>query len=77
MEKLWQPEAQRKVTRWSQIRDGWPDEEIHLFGPGVDSGTFDYFTKAIVGTEQASRGDSTSSEDDIVLVQGVSTDRLG
>ncbi|MFT6399896.1 MAG: phosphate transport system substrate-binding protein, partial [Bradymonadia bacterium] len=55
---------------------GWPDEEIHLFAPGVDSGTYDYFTKAIVGTEHASRGDITSSEDDNVLVQGVAGDRL-
>ena len=73
---LWQPEAQAKVTRWSQVRPGWPDREIHLFGPGVDSGTFDYFTAAIVGEEHASRGDFTSSEDDNVLVQGVSTDQL-
>lgn len=73
---LWAPEAQGRVTRWSQIRAGWPDEEVHLFGPGVDSGTYDYFTKAIVGKEHASRGDFTSSENDDVLVQGVATDRL-
>ncbi|MDA1316128.1 MAG: PstS family phosphate ABC transporter substrate-binding protein [Acidobacteria bacterium] len=76
LKALWQPEAQAQVMRWSQIREGWPDEEVHLFGPGVDSGTFDYFTKAIVGEEHASRGDFTSSEDDNVLVQGISTDRL-
>ncbi|RMG94034.1 MAG: PstS family phosphate ABC transporter substrate-binding protein [Deltaproteobacteria bacterium] len=76
LKKLWAPEAQGKVTKWSQIRDGWPDKEIHLFGPGVDSGTYDYFTKAIVGKEHASRGDYTSSEDDNVLVQGISTDPL-
>ena len=52
----------------------WPDQEIHLFGAGVDSGTFDYFTEAIVGKEGASRGDYTSSEDDNVIVQGVSGD---
>ena len=57
------------------MRDDWPDEEIHLFGPGVDSGTFDYFTEAIVGESGASRGDYTSSEDDNVLVQGVTADR--
>ncbi|MCB9727354.1 MAG: PstS family phosphate ABC transporter substrate-binding protein [Deltaproteobacteria bacterium] len=74
--RLWSPDAQGKIKRWSQIREGWPDEEIHLFGPGVDSGTYDYFTKAIVGTEHASRGDYTSSEDDNVVVQGISTDRL-
>ncbi|MDH5674823.1 MAG: PstS family phosphate ABC transporter substrate-binding protein [Myxococcales bacterium] len=72
---LWKPEAQGNVKKWSQIRSGWPDEEVHLFGPGVDSGTYDYFTKAIVGKEHASRGDFTSSEDDNVLVQGVATDR--
>jgi len=73
---LWRPEAQRQVRRWSQIRTGWPDREIHLFGPGVDSGTYDYFTRAIVGTEHSSRGDFTSSEDDNVLVHGVATDAL-
>ncbi|MPZ17057.1 MAG: phosphate ABC transporter substrate-binding protein PstS family protein [Luteitalea sp.] len=76
LKKLWEPEAEGKVTRWSQIREGWPDQEVHLFGPGVDSGTFDYFTEAVVGTEDASRGDFTSSEDDNVLVQGVAGDQL-
>ncbi len=75
LKTLWAPEAQGKVTRWNQVRPSWPDQEIHLFGPGVDSGTYDYFTKAIVGKEHASRGDYTSSEDDNVLVQGVSTDK--
>ncbi len=73
---LWAPEAQGKITRWSHIRGSWPDKEIHLFGPGVDSGTYDYFTQAIVGREHASRGDLTSSEDDNVLVQGISRDPL-
>jgi phosphate transport system substrate-binding protein len=72
---LWAPEAQGKIQRWSDVRKGWPAEEIHLFGAGVDSGTYDYFTAAIVGTEHASRGDYTSSEDDNVLVQGVGTDK--
>ncbi|MDD9945661.1 MAG: PstS family phosphate ABC transporter substrate-binding protein [Myxococcales bacterium] len=76
LKTLWAPEAQGKVTKWNQIRSDWPDKEVHLFGPGVDSGTYDYFTQAIVGTEHASRGDFTSSEDDNVLVQGVSTDPL-
>jgi phosphate transport system substrate-binding protein len=76
LKTLWSPEAQDKVMKWSQVRDGWPDEEIHLFGAGVDSGTYDYFTKAIVGKEHSSRGDFTSSEDDNVLVQGISTDKL-
>jgi phosphate transport system substrate-binding protein len=63
------------VTRWNQVRPNWPNEEIHLFGAGVDSGTFDYFTEAIVGKEAQSRGDYTSSEDDNVIVQGVSGDQ--
>ena len=74
LKKLWAPEAQGKVTRWNQVRAGWPDREIHLFGAGVDSGTYDYFTEATVGKAKSSRGDFTSSEDDNVLVQGVSGD---
>jgi phosphate transport system substrate-binding protein len=73
---LWAPEAQGKITRWSQVRAGWPDREIRLFGAGVDSGTYDYFTEAITGKEGASRGDFTSSEDDNVLVQGIAGDEL-
>jgi phosphate transport system substrate-binding protein len=76
LKTLWEPAAQGKITRWSQVRRGWPDREIHLFGAGVDSGTFDYFTEAINGKEKASRGDFTSSEDDNVLVQGVGGDEL-
>ncbi len=74
LKKVWEPEAQGKVRKWSQIRPQWPDREIHLYGPGVDSGTYDYFTEAVVGKEHSSRGDFTSSEDDNVLVQGISTD---
>ena len=58
------------------MRDGWPDKEIHLFGPGVDSGTFDYFTEAIMGKADVSRGDYTSSEDDNVIVQGIGGDEF-
>ena len=76
LKALWEPAAQGKILRWNQVRPGWPDEEIHLFGPGVASGTFDYFTEAITGEAKASRGDYTSSEDDNVLVQGVAGDRL-
>ena len=76
LKKLWAPEAQGKVKTWADVRTGWPEEEIHLFGAGVDSGTYDYFTKAIVGEEHKSRGDYTSSEDDNVLVKGISTDKL-
>ncbi|OGW57670.1 MAG: protein sphX [Nitrospirae bacterium RIFCSPLOW2_12_42_9] len=76
LKRIWEPAAHGKVTKWSQVRPGWPDKDIHLFGPGVDSGTFDYFTEAIVGKGGASRGDYTASEDDNVLVQGIATDAL-
>ena len=76
LKTMWAPEAQGKVTRWAQARPGWPDRDLHLFGAGVDSGTYDYFTQAVVGKEGASRGDFTSSEDDNVLVQGIANDEL-
>ncbi|NUP06522.1 MAG: PstS family phosphate ABC transporter substrate-binding protein [Polyangiaceae bacterium] len=76
LKKLWEPEAQGKITKWNQLRPEWPDKEIHLFGAGVDSGTYDYFTEAIVHKEHSSRGDYTSSEDDNVLVQGIANDEL-
>lgn len=69
---LWRPES--PVRLWSQLRPGFPATPIRLYGPGTDSGTFDYFTEAIVGEEDASRADYTASEDDNVLVQGVSGD---
>jgi phosphate transport system substrate-binding protein len=71
LKKIWEPEAQGKITHWNQIRPEWPNEKIALFGAGADSGTFDYFTEAIVGKAKSSRGDYTASEDDNVLVQGV------
>jgi phosphate transport system substrate-binding protein len=74
MKKLWEPGAQGKVTRWNQINPAWPDAPVKLFGAGADSGTFEYFTEAIVGKSKSSRGDYTASEDDNVLVQGVSRD---
>ena len=77
LRKIWEPGAQGTITRWNQIDPSWPDEEIHLFGPGVASGTFDYFTEAVVGESGSSRGDYTASEDDNVLVQGVSGDKYG
>lgn len=76
LKKIWEPEAQNKITRWNQIRPEWPNEEIHLFGPGVESGTYDYFTEAVVGKSHSSRGDFTASEDDNVLVQGVASDKF-
>ena len=77
LKKIWEPAAQGTITHWNQINPEWPNEEIHLFGPGVASGTFDYFTEAIVGESGTSRGDYTASEDDNVLVQGVSGDKFG
>jgi len=73
---LWSPDAQETVQRWNQVRSSWPNREIRLFGAGIDSGTYDYFTEAVVGTEGVSRADFTSSEDDNVLVRGVSSDEL-
>src|SRR5688572_21240707 len=70
LKKMWEPAAQGKITKWSQIREGWPEEEFRLYGPGVASGTYDYFTEAVIGESGSSRGDYTASEDDNVLVQG-------
>ncbi len=75
LKKMWEPGAMGKITKWNQVRPEWPDAPLKLFGPGVDSGTFDYFTEAIVGKAKASRGDYTASEDDNVLVQGISGDK--
>lgn len=75
LKKIWEPDAQEKITKWSQIRAGWPDEPFNLYGPGVASGTYDYFTEAIVGKSGSSRGDYTASEDDNVLVQGIAGDK--
>jgi phosphate transport system substrate-binding protein len=75
LKTIWAPEAQGKVMEWSDVRKGWPEEPLRLFGAGVDSGTYDYFTAAVVGKEHSSRGDYTSSEDDNVIVQGVAMDK--
>ncbi|HSI91449.1 MAG TPA: substrate-binding domain-containing protein, partial [Adhaeribacter sp.] len=75
LKKIWEPEAQNKIKKWNQIRPEWPDAPLNLYGAGVESGTYDYFTEAIVGKSHSSRGDYTASEDDNVLVQGVSTDK--
>ncbi|MDP1682666.1 MAG: PstS family phosphate ABC transporter substrate-binding protein [Burkholderiales bacterium] len=77
LKKIWEPASQGVVTKWNQVNPAWPDAPIKLFGPGADSGTFDYFTEAIVGKAKSSRGDYTASEDDNVLVQGVSRDKNG
>ena len=76
LKKMWAPEAQGVIKTWNQIRPEWPNKEIHLFGPGVASGTYDYFTETIVGKSGSSRGDFTASEDDNVLVQGIKGDIL-
>jgi phosphate transport system substrate-binding protein len=72
---LWAPEAEGTITKWNQVRADWPDETITLYGPGTDSGTFDYFTETVNGEAQASRADFTASEDDNILVQGVAGDK--
>lgn len=74
LKAMWEPSAQGKVTRWNQINPAWPDAPLQLFGAGADSGTFEYFTDAVVGKAKSSRGDYTASEDDNVLVQGISRD---
>ena len=75
LKKLWEPAAQGKVTSWKQVRASFPDQPIKLFGAGTDSGTFDYFTKAITGEEGSSRGDYTATEDDNVTITGVSGEK--
>ncbi len=75
LKQMWEPSAQGRVTKWKQIRSAWPDQPLKLFGAGSDSGTFDYFTEAVVGKAKASRGDYTASEDDNTLVQGIANDK--
>jgi phosphate transport system substrate-binding protein len=75
LKKIWEPGAQGRITKWNQVRSEWPNQPLMLFGPGADSGTFDYFTEAVNGRAKASRGDYTASEDDNVLVQGVETNK--
>jgi phosphate transport system substrate-binding protein len=73
LRRIWQPGSD--VRTWSDVRPDWPDEGIDLYGPGADSGTFDYFTQALMGEAGASRADFAASEDDNVLVQGVAGER--
>lgn len=75
LKKIWHPDAQGKITTWSQIRPEWPNEKFALFGAGSDSGTFDYFTEAVCGKAKSSRGDYNASENDNVLVQGIEGDK--
>jgi phosphate binding protein len=74
LKKIWEPEAEGKIMNWNQVRSTFPNRPLRLFGAGTDSGTFDYFTEAINGKAKASRGDFQASEDDNILVQGVSGD---
>jgi len=75
LKQMWDPSSQGRVVKWNQVRSSWPDLPLKLFGAGSDSGTFDYFTEAVVGKAKASRGDYTASEDDNTLVQGISNDK--
>ena len=77
LKKIWEPGAQGRIKSWNQVRSGFPAEKLTLFGPGTDSGTFDYFTEAVNGKAKASRADYTASEDDNTLVQGVENSKGG
>lgn len=74
LKTMWEPAAQDVIKNWSQVNPAWPDRPLNLFGAGSDSGTFDYFSEAIMGKAKSSRGDFTASEDDNVIVRGVSGD---
>lgn len=74
LKTMWAPEAQGKISTWKQVNPAWPDKPLKLYGAGADSGTFDYFTEAVVGKAKSSRGDYTASEDDNTLIQGVAND---
>jgi phosphate transport system substrate-binding protein len=75
LKKMWEPSAQGKILKWKDVNPAWPDQPLKLYGAGSDSGTFDYFTEAVVGKAKSSRGDYTASEDDNVLVKGVANDK--
>ena len=77
LRRMWEPAAQGRITNWNQINPSFPNAPLKLFGAGADSGTFDYFTEAVVGRAKSSRGDFTASEDDNVLVTGVANDPNG
>jgi phosphate transport system substrate-binding protein len=75
LKSIWRPESDSTVTKWSDVNPDWPDEELKLYGPGTDSGTFDYFTEVVCGESRASRADYTASENDNALVRGVEADK--
>ncbi|MEN2985862.1 MAG: PstS family phosphate ABC transporter substrate-binding protein [Thermodesulfovibrionaceae bacterium] len=77
LKRMWEPDAQGKITKWNQVDPSWPDRALRLAGPGADSGTFEYFTEAVVGKAKASRGDYVASEDDNVIMTAVIKDEGG
>ncbi len=77
LKTIWRPESDTIVMKWSDVNPEWPKEPLKLYGPGTDSGTFDYFTKVINGEERASRADYTASENDNQLVRGIASDKGG
>lgn len=74
---MWAPASEDVITKWNQVRPDWPDDKMEIYAPGVDSGTFDYFTETVNGEGGASRGDFTASEDDNLIIQGVSGGKNG
>ena len=76
LKTIWEPSAEDKITRWTQVRSSWPDKPLDLYGPGTESGTYEFFNETIVGNEEevSRQSDVEMSEDDNVLVQGVSGD---
>src|SRR5919112_5107278 len=76
LKKIWEPSAEGKITKWSQVRSDWPDRPLNLYGPGTESGTYEFFNETIVANEEevSRQSDVEMSEDDNVLVQGVSGD---
>jgi phosphate transport system substrate-binding protein len=76
LKTMWEPAAEGRITQWNQVRSEWPDRELNLYGPGTESGTYEFFNETIVGNEEeTNRSDVEMSEDDNVLVQGVSGDQ--
>jgi len=75
LRRIWEPDAQGRITNWRQVDPSFPDMALSLYGPGTASGTFDYFTEAVNGRSRASRSDYTPSEDDNVIVQGVASNQ--
>ena len=75
LKKIWEPGAQGKIAKWKDVNAKWPDQDLKLYGAGADSGTFDYFTEAVMGKAKSSRGDYSASEDDNVIVKGIMAEK--